>query len=381
MIKKQQLSKKIISKISLKDIKNYLYDQGWDKADHLNDRIDIFRGPKDDYGNPLEIRLPSSNEYKDCSRYIRNAINMLALIKDKSSDKIASEINSILYDVFKIRINNLRKETNSLSLNTAADDINALKKLFTYAACSEKDIRPYFERPLAAGIHHADLCQFGHTFAGSFGLTINSPIIKNNKQLSLFENQKETTFERKVLERIIRSLSLINKAVAENDGDIIVNNFDIGLNSRMCEAFLEISQEKNKAIDFYVSWSSKIEVSDDLKNKQQWRLTEGSEKILDYAAEELKKVEPFKEIVIGRITTLHSNKNPMSDEDCIRTATVKHEFEGRIVYIKLYLDKEGYKVALEAHKEGMPIKVIGELYKKGSTWKMTGIENIYIYKS
>lgn len=364
-----------LMEISLEDIKRYLLEHHWELTDHPNKKTILFLGPKDDEGNRLEIILPISMDYQDYLIRVKDALRILSIWYNKDLATLIQEISLTSHDVFKIRILDVGP-SGTLPLTVAANDVNALKNLFIYAACAEERSLPFFDKPLAVGTYHAELCEFAHTFQGSFGFTINSPIIANYCQLALFGQTEAPPFERRVMERIIRSLNLIDFAVMQDNADILVENFDTGLNARMCEALLEISQSKTKEVDLGVSWSPKIEVSQDVRNRNNWRLGRLAYEVLEYAAEELKKIEPYIETIIGQIVTLHSTKNPMSDEDFNRQAIVKYEYDGKTINVKLELDRRGYGIAYEAHGNGLPIKATGQLFRKGNTWRMIDIEDI-----
>lgn len=361
--------------LSLSDIKRYLLAYHWELKEHPNKKISLFTSPQDTEGNNLEIYLPKTRDYEDYSIRILDALKILSLWRDKDFPSLIKDIAIINNDIFQIRILDVGP-SGTIPLSVAAGDINSLKKLFIYSACAEEKSLPFYDKPLAVGVYHAELVQFGHTFEGSFGFTINSPITADYFQLSLFDQREDPPFERRVLERIIRSLNLIETSVMQDNPDILVENFDIGLNSRMCEAFLEISQEKTQEINLEISWSPKVAVSEDIGENRTWRLGRASYEVLEYAADELKKVMPEKLTIIGQIITLHSTKNPMSDEEFNRQAIIKYVYDGKSINVKLDLDRRGYRVAYEAHGKGLPIKVTGQLFRKGNMWKMVEVEEI-----
>lgn len=364
-----------LNKISLEDIERFLIENNWEAKDHPNKKIRLFLSPKDNEGNRLEVLLPQSRELQDYIRRINDTFTIMSLASDTDINSLIQKITLISHDIIKVSIQDVGP-SGTIPLSVAANDVNALKNLFIYAASSEEKSLPFFDKPLTVGIYHADMCQFGHTFEGSFGFTINSPIIANYIQLKLFQEKEEVPFERRVMERIIRGLDLVERSVNQNNADILVENFDIGLNARMCEALLELSQEKAKEINFHVSWSPKIMVPEDIRSKQFWQLGKQSYEVLEYAADELKKIEPFRETIVGQIVTLHSTKNPMSDEAFNRQAIVKYDYDGKPIYVKLDLERNQYRIAYEAHGKGQLIRVTGQLFRKGNTWKMTDIEEI-----
>ncbi|QDS35517.1 hypothetical protein [Brevibacillus brevis] len=364
--------------LPLIDLVRYLKDVGWTLAEHPNDKLILFRGPLNDSGKPLEIAIPKNVHYQDYNSRVNDALRIISILKGKDIKEITKEVLLTSHDIFKVRILDTGGYSNSISLPYASNSLKSLKDLFVYGACSEQVSLPYFDTPLQVGINHAHLCRFGHTFEGSFGLSISSPIVNEYVQIDMFEEQNALPFERKVMERIIRGIDLLGQSVNEDNGDILVNSYDVAFNSKMCESLLDLSSNKTIRIGLDVEWSSKFEVSEDIKNKNNWILSEASYAILEYAAEELKKIEPYNETIIGNIVTLHSNKNPMSDENFLRQATIKHEINGKKVLVKLDLDKESYTVAYEAHGKGLPIKASGVLYKKGNTWRMVEVTEVSV---
>jgi hypothetical protein len=380
-MKKDRLSNRDLSLFNLLDIQRFLENENWHLIEKSTKAL-IYQGFKTDSDKTIEIILPSSETNYDYYERISDFINLISNLKEIDAHKVINLISLTSHDILQMRIMNPGEHHFSLPLDVAATEVNALKSLFTYSACSEENARPYFDYPSTAGINHANQCQFGHTFEGSFGFTINSPIISDYSQLHLFGEKKQAPFERKVMERIINGFLITQTAIEKEDASIIVDNFETGFNSRMCDALVDISMEKTKNVEFKISWSYQIPPQEDINKFDNIVFNEKSYEMLQFASEELKKVEPFEDTIIGKIVTLHLNKSPFSDEDFPRTAIVKHQYEGRSIEVKLELSKEGYKKVYQAHGEGKTVKIIGNLFKKGSTWRMIDISNIeLLYQS
>lgn len=370
--------------VTLSDIEGFLYTNGWKKESQDNEKITSYLLPKNSQNSSyLKLVLPSSKDYIDYFERIENAINVLSQVHDKSTEEIIKEITSVNHDVFKARIINPSIYPNSIPLPIAVENIKAFRDLFIYSACSEEKNLPYFEKPLSVGILHANLCYFGHTFDGSFGFTINSPIDSDVQglefnQYSLIDNKKESTFERRVMERIVRGLYLVEEAVRKDDGDIVVNSYDTALNARMCKALLEISQGMQKDIEYNISWSPLVTLADDVKTKNNFYFSKACHRVLEYAESELNKIEPRVETIIGQVVTLHSNKNPLTEGDFTRQAVIKYEYDCKKICIKLDLNRFEYDIAYTAHGKGLPVKVTGTLFRKGNTWTMVDVTSLHM---
>lgn len=378
---KKKISKRDLSNFSLLDVQRYLTNENWSVLDKTSKAI-VFSGPKTDSGRAIVFRLPTSEDNTDYFERIIDLINIFSAIKNTDQQEIIRQISRMNHDILRVRILNPGDFRFSIPLDVAASEVEALKILFIYAASSEVKPRPFFDRPLSNGIKYANQCQFGHTFEGSFGFTINTPInMPDHPQLSLFDNSIEIPFERKVTERIIQGFINIDKAIETQDINVIVDNFENGLNSKMCESLIELSIEKSKHIEFAIEWSPRLKPSKQISQFSTITLEEPTLKVIEEAAEKLKYVEPFKEVIIGPIVTLHSIKEPFIDEEFTRTAIIKHDFDGRRIEVKLELNKSGYEVAYRAHGEGKAVHVEGKLFKKGATWRMIDITEIKIFYS
>jgi hypothetical protein len=73
--------------IQIDNFVTYLYQHGWQKIDHPNTRLLVFQGVNDDRGYPIQIVLPSQNDFEDSDRLLAKAVNLLASIEDRSTQE------------------------------------------------------------------------------------------------------------------------------------------------------------------------------------------------------------------------------------------------------------------------------------------------------
>ncbi|MBD2778017.1 hypothetical protein [Iningainema tapete] len=74
--------------LKIADIVSYLHQNGWQAVRHPNPRLLVFQGAADDEGNPIQLVLPSHNTFEDSDRLLTKAVNLLAVIEDKSPQAI-----------------------------------------------------------------------------------------------------------------------------------------------------------------------------------------------------------------------------------------------------------------------------------------------------
>jgi hypothetical protein len=80
----------------------YLYQHGWQKIDHPNTRLLVFQCVNDDRGHPIQIVLPSQNNFEDSDsrterlrqRLLAKAVNLLASIEDRWTQETIDLLSS-----------------------------------------------------------------------------------------------------------------------------------------------------------------------------------------------------------------------------------------------------------------------------------------------
>lgn len=220
--------------------------------------------------------------------------------------------------------------------------------------------------------------RFGHTFAGSFGFTILSPIIHLPTpyvQMNLFGEappEPVPPIERRVMERIIRGLSNTRQAVRGNDPQLLIREYASGFNGNMCQSIVRMSQDKRVPIEYKVFWSPKVKPADDVDETQSFELSELSYDYLEYAANELKKLKPEYVTVRGRIVGLSSKDNPLG-ATAHRSVIIRGRYreDMRPVDIIVELNKDDYVTASQAHIEWVIVEVNGVLSRSGYNWRLT----------
>lgn len=360
-----------IKSLELDDLISYLEKSAWKAVDKTN-RWVKYHGSEDIFGDPVEIFLPINQGVSDIENHKLRALNTLATVNDIEPEILLSNIKHHDRDILRV-INSQMNSFDSVSINLAARQVDELKKLFAYSAYSELYTEPYVSNTRRGEIQKIlDDYQFGHTFKGSFGYTIKSPTVTK----SMFATQQTfddrpgvpvIPFSRKVLTRIVRGLKLTAVATQERDPEIIIQNYHIGFNSNMCSSIIDMS-EKTIPLDYHITWSSKFPpTDDDIRDINLIRLSSEDYRVLEYAAKELKEHDPEKITLEGRVTDLSADDNPLG-VDTQRTIALEvydyHEDRKRKIYI--YLKKDDYIKAIEAHEKWLSVKVTGELKKVGN---------------
>jgi len=361
--------------VSLYDLKSFLRSKGWQEISHPNRKLSVFRGPMGDSGSPLEVFLPSSDNFKDLTKRIYDVFSLLSDLYEIEPANFSSILKGLNIDKFFVRINPNDNSPFSIPLELAKKEVNGLRNLFVYGACSEKNALPHHEYPSAIGYQMAEKIRFGHTFHGSFGFSVESPVLEEFKQQTMFS----PPVERRIMERVVRGIQKTNEAILKKDPELLVSNYRYGFNSRMCEAIVEMGEVLETPLELSVQWASNLAPTEDVSNFKPQILGDEEISYLKYAAEKLKEVAPEKSILTGKVVNLHSN-DPTS-EDGKRTIMLKyyHEDYGNID-VRIELGINQYLQAIEAHKSRKQLEVQGLLERKGTVWQLEAVSGLRIIK-
>jgi hypothetical protein len=87
-------SKLPITDVDIRTLTAYLERTGWRRTPHANSDIVLFEGPEDDEGKPIKLILPKQNDLQDSYLRLEEAINLLAVIEEKSPHDLIQSIQS-----------------------------------------------------------------------------------------------------------------------------------------------------------------------------------------------------------------------------------------------------------------------------------------------
>lgn len=367
--------------LPVEHIASYLKLEDW-KLVSDNNRWYVFEGYEDIDGDAFEIALPKNTQAPDYPVYVDQIVNILSSLMDKEPEKTANDILLYDRDILMIRILE-NVDTTSIPIHLAAKQIPALKQLIAYAASLEQDekkAKPHFIQTAPTAGEMVKHYRFGHTFSGSFGYRIESPIKGNvHFQRDMFKDESTAILplERRIMERIMKGLAATEKAVKLRDVKPLINGCDKGFNAKMCDAILKMSDEQKEPIEYRIKWSNKIHVSNDLKHVKRVYIQKRHFEYLETASKQLKERAlkeraPESVTIEGRIIDLHSSDDPKSEDAKDRSITVQwYQRQGRPRNVRITLQKDNYIKAIQAHGDWKIISVNGIMQRKGSKWQLS----------
>ncbi|OGG06566.1 MAG: hypothetical protein A3F83_14270 [Candidatus Glassbacteria bacterium RIFCSPLOWO2_12_FULL_58_11] len=374
----------LIDTLSAQQVSSYLLRKGWKAVDYSNSNLLVFSGTTPDTEN-LSIVLPAKQTFADFPAKLRDCVNLLSELYSYDAQTIVHHIAHWDRDVLKIRLESPLKKEQLLPLDYASKMIALYNDFVAFAAATEKQHRRFFAKLPADGRKFADSCMFGHTFVGSFGLTIECPL-DLTPELPMPNLPQPRPFKRKVTERIATAYVDLATAVQKDDPEVIVRNNTVGFSGNMCEILADIYEmSEGRTVSQSIIWAPELPPPQNLLTVEKGiPLDQKSCNILKAASDLLHTVEePEKEKeIIGRVTFLRSEQPPVNTEEfaiASRTIAVLWEVEkAQPLHIRIELPIDLYRKACDAHKFGKKVRIYGKPRKTGKYWTLLDQHNFEV---
>lgn len=320
----------------------------------------------------IELLAPRSADSIDFVYQVSSAIRILSNIEDRSPEEIVRDIRLVGFDVVRSRIPDIMVHDDSIHLNVAASYINGARNLLAAAAMTEVEPEPYFLRVQPRATEYANHCRFGHTFKGSFGFVLESPL--RPKQGVIFDDYEEPApFERMVIQRLVRGVQSICTAVNTSNEKLVVEDVRHGFGANACEQLADLIEKTSSgglimSFTFSPEWAAPSEV----RQQQDFRLGPRHVEVSRAAAKILRSnVISRPEKIFGRVIRLQTEANPSDIFNVKGTREIviywgSEDFGDILVNIALLA--VDYLEAVEAHRLGRPVSVTGTLEREGRRW-------------
>jgi hypothetical protein len=354
---------------SLESIRRYLQLNGWSETGTTSDATSLFWLAVD--GDRIEVPLPTRRDFQGSERIIADALRTLGQLTDRDALQIIDDINSIAFDRIRSILPDELVRSDSIDLNIASAFIANAKRLIAATATTELAPSAFFGRVTKEALAYTGRCRFGHTFRGSFGFTIESPIVRNDEP-SLPVMAEVAPFERRVVQRLVRGLSSVRLAEATENPNVIAESYHTGFNANVCDALLELVEKTTDRLRIEVVWSPEWLPAIDVLDIPTFSIGPSTVELVRDAANSLRQIEAARHCtIVGTVIRLKSEHNPADLLDVSSPREIVVQWDSRefgLLNVKVVLQPADYIVAVEAHKSGRFISVSGTLERINRSW-------------
>lgn len=321
----------------------------------------------------IELVVPNSIRSSEYASQVSRVISAISAVEDRAEQDVARSIREVAFDVVRSRIPDAQVVNDSIRLEMAQSFVSGIRTVLAATANTEIDPQAYFLRTKKEASEYANRCRFGHTFRGSFGFTVESPLEPNSHD-ALPGFEPAPPFERRVIQRLARGFRSVSAAVTADSVDPIIGSIKTGFSANVCEQLAALVDGTSPSgVKFDFSFSPEWKGTPTYPSQEEhFELGRPQVEVIREAAKVLRAhITAWRETVFGRVIRLASQADPSDLMDTMGEREVailwSSEATGDIT-VRTSLTPMDYLQAVEAHAAGRPVEVSGTLERRGRRW-------------
>lgn len=360
-------------RVSSKNFQRFLRKHGWVTVNQPNQNTVYLESPRDQDGDWSSVMLPVDMSLADAERRVIEALGVVAEAFGMPKRVLAISIERWDMDIINSRLNSKRESIASIPLSLATIVIDNLRSFLGYAAYTQITPKKFFPRAGKAASEFVASCNFGHTYEGSFGMTIECPL-SSLRQLAISEDLVDAPFERQVTIRIAEGYRQLQEAKKTGNPNILIDGYTTGMNANMLRALVDIYENVAPAleIEYSVNWATELTPPATYADTPRLQFDGLAHEISRYAADALEREDEEQQAQIVSYVVSLTSEMPLSEgiqDEFDHVITLDWEREkGARVRVRVALPAGEYKKACDAHKNGKKIIVSGFPEKEGKFW-------------
>lgn len=332
--------------------------------------VDVFLLSESGYDD-IELVIPKDNRTADYARRLKGAIETLSQLEERTPDEIVASIRAIGYDIVRSRIPDDLVIENTIYLESARSYVNGMKELLAATATTELRPQPFFGRQSKEATEYSEKCRFGHTYRGSFGFTIESPLTPEKTE-GLPGIEPPLPFERRVVQRLALGIQHVCESVEHEDVRPLVEGFKDGFGANGCDRFASLVRSTAySGMYFGFLFSPEWKLPEGLRTDMQFVVGPKHVEMARAAADALRGESlETRADVSGQVVRLQNEADP-SDLSAIMgegEISILYSSEYGDIHVRVTLSPPDYLKAVEAHRLGRAVQVSGTLVHRGRYW-------------
>lgn len=357
--------------ITASSIDRYLQFNGWIRNYNFANRNMMVYTSKNNRQKTLAI--PASEEFEDFYPILRDVIGLLQKKENCPANDIVKDITTTFIDRLEFRVISEITEDGKIPLEYAADCVEGLKNLILYSVCAEQSARPICYRTTDYAKALLNKFKLAQTEKGSFILNVDIQVVdENNEQIVLEGCDIPTPFEHKVIERIGTAISQVD-AIVNNQRqltEMAETAFENGITANMCDAFLKMRPVSDTdKVTTTIRYASSL--TRQTGQIEQIEMRTNHFLVIDELAKIYRDKIAIQDVSLTGIIRSLSKK--IDNDRDLKTIRLYTTFEGASRTVTIVLSDEQYRIACNAHRDGLEVSVSGELDMSERYWVMNNV--------
>lgn len=360
-------------------MRRFLRSYGWKSEVLRGGLLELFTLPGSDTESSVEIVLPgAAASPEDVERRLMQALRTLGGLRHQEIERVAQDVAMFDFDIVRARLPDSMVLRDSVPLQVAERFLGNARRLLGSAAAAELKQALFVQDNQAVGAEYVDRCRLGHTFRGSFGFTIESPA--GPSPATPDEEPGPRPFERRVVERVANGLVSLEAAAKIGSAEPLIDAAARGFNVNMLDDFTRLLANSSAAqIAFDITLTPAWPAPEGLRLLSQ--VPETVLPLIDAAVGYLKPpTVSDTETIVGKVIRLETRENPA---DLLDEGTREIGVEGESAtrgptVLRVKLAPQAYLVAVDAHRDGRLVKVVGVVKRSSRSNLMPAVDEFAV---
>lgn len=334
------------------NVVDYLRSHGWVDTGSGDLTVAVYQRVTDRGDVRAKVLLDDS--FSDFAVRMAEVADTISRLEARPLIAVVNDLLSPPGDGLRFRIDSERTETGTLRLQQSLQLRKGLRNLLLAAAHSAIAPQPHFARlSQAKAVDLVNACCERQSERGSYVASILVPVLPPVGQLSLDEE-----FGRRTTKTLFSALQQAERSAG--NPDLLMGAVGSGVSANLLDALADIEPEgQRSAIEVSVNW---LRGAPNRDFERPVRLPQGAFRSFRSVAKALREMTPLQNTELeGYIIAVSRGV-----DDTIGRATLTTIVEelGE-TKVKVELDAEQYAAAVDAHKDGQRVRIVGTLKKLG----------------
>ena len=349
-----------LSAVSPAALSAYARAAGWRRHERYREHSDVYVGD-----SRPEIIVPRTERLGDYASVVATLIDTFAAVAGQ--DELAVHRSLLTADRDVVRVRAGQSDDGSVTLNAGVELIGGVRDMLLSVACSLWEARPVYRAGANRGaVDLLTSLRLGQTDQGSFVVTVlTSAVPAPLPGLLPDPDDRNAPIERRMTRRLVEAVAaarLAAERTAAGEASAFGEAVSDGVSANLCEALVRLI-EPFPTLDVGVSWARTRPVGNPATVVQFGRADAA---LLREAGRSLRDRAPRSQVrLCGFVRRL--KRGEAGDDG---TISLRAKIDGQRQSVSAVLERADYDRAVEAHRDGTPVVLVGDLDRIGQRWRL-----------
>ncbi len=334
------------------NVVDYLRSHGWVDTSHGDRTVAVYQ-TRTELGS-VQAKVLLDEGFSDFALRMAEVADTISRLERRSLASVVNDLLSQPGDHLRFRIDSENTEAGTLGLQQSLQLRKGLRNLLLAAAHSALSPQPHFARlTQTKAVELVAACRERQSERGSYVASILVPVPPPLGQISI-----EDEYARKTTRTLYSALQIAERSAA--NPDLLMTAAAQGVSANLLDALADIEPfGQRAAVEIGVNW---LRAAPQPEFNRTLRLQQASFRSFRVAAKALREASPAPNTELeGYVIAVSKDVNDTTGKATLAT----HAEPFGETKVRIDLEGAQYTSAVEAHRDGRRVRVIGTLRRMG----------------